>query len=83
MQDVVTTYIVYKHTNKINHKVYIGITYHGDNPNLRWRNGYGYESNPKFFNDIIQYGWINFEHEILESNLTIAEASIKETEYIR
>lgn len=49
-----TTYIVYKHTNKINNKIYIGITKYGDNPNIRWRNGMGYTSNKKFFSDILK-----------------------------
>ena len=43
------TYIVYKHTNIINNKSYIGITMYGDNPNRRWKNGYGYIENDKFF----------------------------------
>lgn len=76
-------YIVYKHTNNINNKVYIGITKEFQNPNKRWRNGYGYLYNEKFFNDIIKYGWDNFTHEILESNLSYSEAGKKETDYIR
>ena len=78
-----TTYIVYKHTNKINNKIYIGITKYGDNPNIRWRNGMGYTSNKKFFSDILKYGWNNFNHEILEQNLTLAQASKKEAFYIQ
>ena len=58
-------YIVYKHSNLINGKNYIGITCHGENPNLRWRNGYGYKNNDIFFSDIIKYGWDNFSHEII------------------
>ena len=76
------TYIVYKHTNKINKKSYIGITKYGDNPNYRWRNGMGYENNKKFFADIVKFGWDNFTHEILETNLTETEALAKERFYI-
>lgn len=76
-------YVVYKHTNKINGKIYIGITKHGDNPNKRWRNGLGYEENRIFFPEIVQYGWDNFLHEILDSNLTEQEAVQKEKEYIK
>lgn len=47
------TFIVYKHTNLQNGKIYIGITKYGDNPNKRWRNGYGYNKNDKFFSDIV------------------------------
>lgn len=77
------TYIVYKHTNKLNKKIYIGITKHGDNPNLRWKNGMGYEANKKFFTDIVKYGWDNFAHEILERNLDELNALSKETFYIK
>lgn len=75
--------LIYKHTNLINGKVYIGITHFVNNPNLRWRNGQGYEENKKFFDEIIKYGWENFSHEILETDLNLIEASKKETEYIR
>ena len=75
-------YIVYKHTNTINQKVYIGITKNDTNPNARWRNGMGYCKNDKFFTDIIKYGWDNFSHEILEKDLTELEALQKETYYI-
>lgn len=75
-------YVIYKHENTINGKVYIGITKYGDDPNKRWRNGYGYVQNEKFFNDIISYGWNNFSHDILESDLNSVEASKKEIQYI-
>ena len=76
-------YIVYKHTNLLNNKTYIGITKHGDNPNYRWKNGRGYEYNDKFFADILKYGWSNFSHEILETELNAAEAVAREKYYIQ
>ena len=76
------TYIVYKHTNKINGKNYIGITKYGENPNKRWQNGRGYKDNDDFFSDIILYGWNNFTHEILEKNLSEVDALLLEKKYI-
>lgn len=77
------TYIVYKHTNLINGKIYIGITKHGNCPEKRWKNGFGYEYNEKFFLDIIKYGWNNFSHEILNENLNQTEAETLEKTYIK
>ena len=37
------SYIVYLHINKINGKIYVGITKYADNPNRRWMNGNGYK----------------------------------------
>lgn len=72
-------YCVYKHTAPSG-KVYIGIT--SKNPLDRWKNGHGYKSNPHFWNAIVKYGWDNFQHEILFSNLTKKEACQKEIELI-
>ena len=75
-------YLVYKHTNKLNGKIYIGITYHIENPNIRWDYGGGYSRKTPFGKAIQKYGWSNFEHEILETNLTEIEAKEKEQFYI-
>lgn len=74
-------YIVYMHRNKINSKVYIGITY--QKAKNRWRkNGDGYK-HQKFYYAIKKYGWNNFEHIILFEKLTFEEACLKEQELIK
>ena len=79
------TYYVYKHTNKINNKVYIGIT--RQKPTARWKgNGVGYkpkkENTSRLYNAILKYGWNNFNHEILYSGLSKEQAEEKEIELI-
>lgn len=74
-------YIIYKHTNKINNKCYIGQTIHS----LKLRcgnNGNGYKKCTKFYNAILKYGWDNFTHEIIMKNLTKIEADFWERYYI-
>lgn len=80
-------YVVYKITNKINNKIYIGVT---NNTRLRWSgNGTQYRDPSKegnrrpFWNAIKKYGWDNFEKEILIKNLTKEEAYEKEIEMIK
>lgn len=73
-------YIIYKHTNKINGKVYIGQTKNA--PNIRWQNGNGYKKQ-EFYKDIQKFGWDNFEHEILEQNLSSIEADERECYWIK
>ena len=73
-------YIIYIHINKINKKVYIGQTC--QLPNKRWNNGDGYKTSPHFYAAIQKYGWDNFEHKILENNLSQNEADQKEKFYI-
>lgn len=74
-------YIIYKHTNKINGKVYIGQT--KQEPERRWQNGLSaYRHNAHFLLAIKKYGWENFEHEILLENLTLEEMKYWEDYYI-
>ena len=54
---------VYVHINKVNGKMYVGIT--SKKPTNRWNNGRGYKSNSYFTNSIQKYGWDNFEHIII------------------
>ena len=61
------------HTNKINNKVYVGIT--SKSVKQRWgKDGYKYKSNKHFWNAICKYGWDNFEHIIFMENLTPEDA---------
>lgn len=66
-------FCVYKHTNRINGKVYIGIT--SQKVQERWGSqGQKYKGSTYFYHAIQKYGWDNFDHEILFTNLTQAEA---------
>ncbi len=72
-------YTVYRHISP-NGKSYIGIT--RQDPKRRFQNGYGYHTQPAFSRAINKYGWDNFTHEVLESNLTEQEAFAREKYYI-
>ena len=69
------SYCVYVHTSPSGKK-YIGQT--GNKPEKRWgKDGIGYlnkkndrYTQPAFACAIIKYGWDNFDHEIIASNLT-------------
>ena len=65
---------VYVHVNKINGKMYVGVT----SKSMEERAGYqGHRYNPKLYfgKAIRKYGWDNFDHEIIASHLTEEEAS--------
>lgn len=75
-------YNIYKHTNLINNKSYIGIT--SQKCQNRWGiNGKGYELQPKFYNAIQKYGWDNFQHDILYTDLNKETALKIESELIK
>jgi len=61
-------YSIYKITNTINNKVYIGFT---KNPNIRLNNHKTYSTRKKnkFYNAICKYGWDCFVFEIIYQSL--------------
>lgn len=73
------TWKIYKHTNKVNGKCYIGQTCR-KNPNERWNNGKGYNGTI-FAKAIEKYGWDNFEHEIIEDGILSEEEANKREMY--
>ena len=73
-------WFVYKHTNLVNGKVYIGITH---DIKKRWsNNGRQYWSNRHFKQAIEKYGWDGFLHEIVYENISYEEACSHEIELI-
>lgn len=79
-------WIIYKHTNNINGKIYIGQT--KQSPIVRWQSGLGYapHNNDKdcvFWNAIKKYGWNSFSHDIIENGIkTQEEANEREMYWI-
>ena len=72
-------YSVYKHTNKTNGKVYIGMTV--NTWEKRWDSGY--RNNPHFSRAIKQYGKDGFKHKVVADNLTREEAETLERKLIQ
>lgn len=82
LNKVENNYTVYMHKNKINGKVYIGIT--SQKPQNRWgSNGSKYKKGLRFYNAIQKYTWENFEHIILFEKLSKDKAEQKEIELIK
>ena len=74
-------YSVYKHVNRCNGKVYIGLT--GSDPVKRWNGGRGYKSNKHFTSAIQKYGWDSFDHVVIRTGLTKEEACLVERKLIK
>lgn len=73
------TYCIYCHINKVNGKIYIGQTVHQNNLTRRWGiNGIGYKQSKYFYHAIQKYGWDNFKHIVILTDLTREEANIIE-----
>lgn len=81
-------YCVYVHVNKVNDKVYVGMT---NDISRRWRVG-GIEYKPprtenqngrSFWNAIKKHGWGSFKSRVLVDGLSYEQAIEKEKEYIK
>ena len=73
------TYSVYRHTAP-DGKVYIGIS--SMELKKRWDSGRGYKNNSYFTRSIEKYGWANFKHEVIYTDLSEDVAKEKEIELI-
>lgn len=67
------SWLIYKHTNKINGKCYIGQTC--QDPKNRWKNGstYKWAKSNLFGQAIEEFGWDNFTHEIIHKDIESQE----------
>lgn len=74
-------YCIYIHKNKINNKVYVGQT--SNKPQYRWNKGEGYKTSTLFYNAIQKYGWDNFQHIVLYTDLSLEEANSLEQYLIK
>ena len=75
-------YIVYRYTNTVNGKMYVGITKQGS-ISKRFNNGHGYYNRcPHLGTAIKKYGWDAFEKEIVAYGLTVEEAESLEIDLI-
>ena len=74
-------WMIYKHTNKINGKIYIGQTCQKFSERCGI-DGWRYEkSAPIFWKAIKKYGWENFDHEIIEEHITTIEKANEREQY--
>ena len=67
------SWLIYKHTNRINGKVYIGQSkYTWEKINDRWQSGRGYGISTRIGLAIKKYGWENFSHDLIEEGIETA-----------
>lgn len=78
---VENNFCIYLHRNILNGKCYVGQTKLGVK-NRSKSCGSGYKKQTVFSNAIKKYGWENFEHLILEKDLTKEQANEAEKKYI-
>lgn len=75
------SHCLYAHINKVNNKVYFGIT--RERPKDRWGRGSGYKKGTHIKSAIDKYGWDSFNHIVIISNLTHNEALRLEEYFIK
>lgn len=80
-QETSNHYSVYMHINKANGKMYVGYT--GTDPEKRWAKGHGYCNQPRFYEDILKFGWDGFYHIVLVTDLNKEDAMQTEGNIIR
>lgn len=73
-------YCVYMHVNKINGKIYVGLTC--QELYDRWKNGWGYYTQVIFWRAIQKYTFDGFYHIIVDNNLSKQEAKELEKQLI-
>lgn len=73
-------YCVYVHISPSG-KRYVGIT--SQSVENRWKNGWGYYTQPIFYRAILKYSFENFKHEIIKTGLLKEEAIDLEKELIK
>lgn len=73
-------FTIYRHVSPIG-RVYVGIT--NQDVETRWRHGDNYRNSTYFKRAIRKYGWKNFKHEILFTNVEEERAKRLEIELIR
>lgn len=73
-------FTIYRHISPVG-KVYVGIT--SQNAETRWRHCDNYRDSTYFKRAIRKYGWKNFKHDILFTNVEEERAKRLEVELIR
>lgn len=63
-----------------NGKKYVGMT--GQRPEDRWRSGWGYQKHEEMWADIVEYGWRNWEKQVIRGCGNKAEALLWEQYWI-
>ena len=74
-------YTIYKYTNSIDGKVYIGQTSRTIEDRAG-KSGYRYRGCSRFYNAILEYGWDAFIPEVIATAETASEADSLEVYYI-